>query len=89
MSTYFATADNTFVLVVAKGTFVAYSHECRWPHVAVAYGTLAVALVAEPADGDARLFAAHDEIAKKKWQRIRVCLRWAFFVTFFCITMYR
>jgi len=57
-----AAAHDTFVLVVAEGAFVADSNESGWSHVRVADGAFAVALVAEAADGDARLLAAHDEI---------------------------
>lgn len=56
------TADNTFVLVVAEGTFVTDSDQCGWAHVGVTHGAFAVAFVAEAADGDAGLLAAHDEI---------------------------
>jgi hypothetical protein len=56
------TADNTFVLIVAKGAFVADAHECSWADVRVAHGAFAIAFVAETADRDAGLFAAHDEI---------------------------
>ena len=58
-----ATAYDAFVLVVAEGTFVADAGEGGRAHVGVANGAFAVALVAEAADGDARLLAAHDEIA--------------------------
>ncbi|KAK3302167.1 uncharacterized protein B0T15DRAFT_487392 [Chaetomium strumarium] len=54
-----ATADHALVLVVAEAALVTYPDERRRPHVRVAYGALAVALVAEPPDGNARLFAAH------------------------------
>lgn len=58
-----AAADDALVLVVAKAALVADAHEGRGAHVGVAHGTLAVALVAEAADGDAGLLAAHDEVA--------------------------
>ena len=58
----FTTADNAFILVVAERAFVADSHERSRTDVGVADGTFAVAFVAETADGDARGFAAHDEI---------------------------
>lgn len=58
-----AAAHDAFVLVVAEGAFVADAHEGRGAHVGVAYGALAVALVAQASDGDACRFAAHDEIA--------------------------
>ncbi|WEW61170.1 Twinfilin-1 [Emydomyces testavorans] len=57
-----ASADNAFVLVVSKGAFVADTNEGGGADVGVADGAFAVAFVAEPADGDAGLFAAHDEI---------------------------
>ena len=60
---YLAAANDTLVLVVAKGAFVADSDECSGAHVAVANGTFAVAFIAEAADGYARLLAAHYEIA--------------------------
>lgn len=60
--TYLAAANNTLVLVVAKGAFVADANEGGGAHVAVADWAFAVALVAEASDGDARLLAAHDEI---------------------------
>lgn len=58
-----AAADDAFVLVVAEGALVADAGEGGGAHVAVAHGALAVALVAEAADGYAGLFAAHDEVA--------------------------
>ncbi|KAK1827113.1 hypothetical protein QBC39DRAFT_428564 [Podospora conica] len=58
-----AAAHDALVLVVAEAALVADAHQCRRPHVRVAHGALAVALVAEAADGDAGLLAAHDEIA--------------------------
>lgn len=45
-----AAADDTFVLVVSKGAFVADAHEGGGPHVRVAHGAFAVAFVAETAD---------------------------------------
>jgi hypothetical protein len=58
-----ATADHALVLVISEAALVAYPDERRRPHVRVAHGALAVALVAEPPDGDAGLFAAHYQIA--------------------------
>lgn len=58
-----AAAYDAFVLVVAKGTLIADAREGRGAHVRVADGTFAVAFVAETADGDASLLAAHYEIA--------------------------
>lgn len=57
-----AAADDALVLVVAEAALVADAHERRGAHVRVADGALAVALVAEAADGDAGLLAAHDEV---------------------------
>lgn len=59
----FPTAHHALVLVVAKGAFVANSDESCWADVAVADGAFAVTFVAEAADCDAWLLAAHDEIA--------------------------
>ena len=58
-----ATAYNALVLVVPKGAFVADAGESRGAHVRVANGAFAVTFVAETADGDAGLLAAHDQIA--------------------------
>lgn len=76
---HLAATHDAFVLVVAKGALVADAHQGRGPHVAVADGALAVALVAEAADGDAGLLAAHDEIAG--WC---VCLLAFFWSLWFC-----
>ena len=59
-----ATADNALVLVVSERAFVADAGERSRAHVRVAYGAFAVALVAETADGDAGLLAAHNKIAE-------------------------
>ena len=59
MKTHLATAHDALVLVVAKGAFVADADEGGRAHVAVADGAFAVAFVAEAADGDAGLLAAH------------------------------
>jgi hypothetical protein len=58
-----AAADDALVLVVAEAALVAYADEGRGAHVGVADGALAVALVAEAADGYAGLLSAHDEVA--------------------------
>ncbi|KAK3110825.1 hypothetical protein LTR53_014490 [Teratosphaeriaceae sp. CCFEE 6253] len=55
-----AAAHDALVLVVAEGALVADARERRGPHVGVADGALAVALVAQSADGDAARLAAHD-----------------------------
>ena len=59
---YLATTDKAFVLVVAKGALVADADERRGAHVRVAHGALAVALVAETANGDTCCLATHDQI---------------------------
>ncbi|KAJ3532905.1 hypothetical protein NM208_g8222 [Fusarium decemcellulare] len=59
-------AHDTLVLVVAEATLVADSDKRRRSYVGIAYGAFAVALVAEAADGDASLLAAHDKIAEKQ-----------------------
>lgn len=59
---YLATADKTLVLVVAKGAFIADADEGCGADVTVAYGALAVALVAETTDGDASRLPAHYQI---------------------------
>ena len=61
--THLAAADHTLILVVTKGALIADAHQCCRAHVAVADGAFAVALIAEAADGDARLLAAHYKVA--------------------------
>ena len=58
----FAATHNTFVLIVAEAALVADARDGSGPDVRVAHGAFPVAFVAETADGDARCFAAHDEI---------------------------
>ena len=58
----FTSAYDALVLVITEGAFVADARECGRSHVRIADRTLPVTFVAEPADGDARCFAAHDEI---------------------------
>ncbi|KAJ4983215.1 peroxin 26 [Stagonosporopsis vannaccii] len=58
-----AAAHDALVLVVAEGALVADAGEGGGAHVRVAHGALAVALVAEAADGYAGLLAAHDQVA--------------------------
>jgi|SRR5690242_11212551 len=58
-----AAAHDALVLVVAEGALVADAGEGGGAHVSVAHGALAVALIAEAADGYAGLLAAHDEVA--------------------------
>jgi hypothetical protein len=60
-----AAADDALVLVVAEAALIADADEGGRPDVRVADRALAVALVAEAADGDAGLLAAHDEIAAR------------------------
>lgn len=59
----FAAAHDAFVLVVAERALVADAGERGRAHVRVAHGAFAVAFVAQAPDGDAGLFAAHDEVA--------------------------
>lgn len=54
-----AAAHNALVLVVSETALVTDAHEGRGPHVGIADGALAVALVAEPTYSYAGLFAAH------------------------------
>jgi hypothetical protein len=54
-----AATHDALVLVVAEGAFVADAGERCGAHVGVADGAFAVAFVAETADGDAGLLAAH------------------------------
>jgi uncharacterized Rossmann fold enzyme len=65
VSTYLATTDHAFVLVVAEGALVAYTDERSRSDVTVADWAFAVALVAEATDGNAGLFAAHYKIAER------------------------
>ena len=57
-----SSTNHAFILVVPERAFVADTDERCWTHVGVAHRTLAVAFVAEAADGDAWGFAAHYEI---------------------------
>ena len=54
-----AAADDTFVLIVAERALVADAHKRGGPDVRVTDGAFAVAFVAQTADGDAGLLAAH------------------------------
>ena len=56
-------AHDALVLVVAEAALVADAHEGCGADVGIADGALAVAFVAEAAEGDAGLLAAHNEIA--------------------------
>ena len=58
--TYLATADHTFVLIVTKGAFIAYSDEGRGSHIAIANRALAITFVTQSPDRYAWLLAAHD-----------------------------
>jgi hypothetical protein len=60
----FAPAHHALVLIVSERALVADPDESRGSHVGVADGALAVAFVAETADGDAGGLATHDEIAE-------------------------
>jgi hypothetical protein len=55
-------AHDTLVLVVSEGALIADADEGGWAHVGIADGAFAVAFVAQAADGDAGLLAAHDQI---------------------------
>lgn len=57
-----AAAYDAFVLVVSEGALVADADEGCGTDVGVADGAFAVAFVAEAADGDAGLLAAHYEV---------------------------
>jgi hypothetical protein len=57
------TAYDALVLVVAEGAFVADAGEGGGAHVGVADGAFAVTFVAQTADRNARLLAAHYKIA--------------------------
>ena len=55
-------ANDTSILVVSEGALVADADQGRGTHVGVAHGTFAVTLIAQAADRDAGLLAAHDKI---------------------------
>lgn len=57
-----AAADDAAAGVGAVVALVAYAHQRARPHVRVAHHALAVALLAQPPDGDAGLLAAHDQV---------------------------
>jgi hypothetical protein len=57
-----STADDASPLKAAVAAFFAYTHERGGPHIAVADWALAVALFAQPANADARLLPAHDQV---------------------------
>ena len=54
------TADYALALERSIITLVADVHDYVWPHIRVADDALAVALFAEPPQGNARLLAAKD-----------------------------
>lgn len=56
---YLSAAYHAFILIVAKGAFIADTDEGGGAHVAVTDRTFAVAFIAETTDGDAGLLAAH------------------------------
>lgn len=56
----FATANDTFVLVIAERTFVANPNEGCRSHVGIANRAFAVAFVAKTTDGDSGSLATHD-----------------------------
>jgi hypothetical protein len=53
---------NAFALKAAVIALIADVHDCCGVHEAIADDTFAIALFAETTEGDARLFAAHNEI---------------------------
>jgi len=57
-----AAADNASTLVTPVVALVTYLHQVLRPHITVADHALAVAFLAQPANGDSWLFAAHDQI---------------------------
>jgi hypothetical protein len=59
---YLATANNAFVLVVAKGALVTYPDQCGGTHIAVTNRAFPIAFIAKTADGNPGLLAAHDKI---------------------------
>lgn len=63
--TYLSSADYTLILVVSEAALIADTHQSCRSHVGIAHGTFAIALITKTADGDARLLAAHNEIARK------------------------
>ena len=69
------TTDDTFVLIITEGTFVADADERGGADVAVADRAFAVAFVAETAHGYAGLFAAHDEISGRRGNGLVVVLK--------------
>lgn len=60
---YLATAYNAFVLIVAKGAFVANPDEGRRSNITIAYRAFTITLVAQTSDCNARLLSAHYKIA--------------------------
>lgn len=56
---YLSTAYNAFILIVAKGTFVADTDERCRTHVAIAHRAFAVTFITETTDCYAGLLAAH------------------------------
>lgn len=58
----FATTHDALILIVSERALVANTYESGRSHVGVADGAFAVTFVAEAADGDTGLLAAHYEI---------------------------
>ena len=56
----FATADDTFILVIAERAFVADPNKGGRSHIGIANRAFAVAFVAETTDGDSGSLATHD-----------------------------
>jgi hypothetical protein len=59
----FTTAYHTLILIVSEAALIANPDESCGANIGITNGTFAIALVAETADGDTRLFPAHDKIA--------------------------
>lgn len=56
------TADHAAPLIRAVVALVANAHQRAWPDVGVADYTLSVTLLAQPANSNAGLFAAHNQV---------------------------
>lgn len=63
LKTYLATANHTFILIIPKAALIADADKRCGANVGIADGTFAVAFIAQAADGNAGLLAAHYEIA--------------------------
>jgi hypothetical protein len=79
-----SSTDDTFVLVIAEGAFVADTDQRCWSNIAVTHWTFAIAFVAKAAYRYAGLLAAHNEISgtlladdikKRPWYNSRMMAR--------------